>query len=428
MVVENVEHHIEHEAAAREATIKAMNEVTGPVIAITLVLMAVFVPCAFIGGITGQFFRQFALTIAASTIISAINALTLRPARAPPGCGRRTGGRTLFFRGVRRRLRPARARSTPGLVRQLRPRRCVVMLALRRRCVGLTGWWYHALPTGFLPDRGPGLPHRRRAAARRRVAGAHARPWSSRSNEILARRRASRTGSCIGGFSLLDGTTARTRRRCSSPGRTGTKRNDAEPAARTRSWASSGQRSARSRRRSCSSFAAAGDPRARRAGGFQMQVEDREGVGLRELQAADRRRSWTTATRRPGWRRQRHLPAGVPQLYADIDRVKAKSAGRAAERRVRHAAGLPRLGLRQRLQQVRPHVPGPRAGRPVPRRPEDIRRLEVRNRTGRDGAAGHARHVEKSLGPQIIYRYNLYPSARSPARRRPGQLRARPST
>jgi multidrug efflux pump len=80
VVVEAVEHHIENGLAPREATLKAMQQVAGPVIAVGLVLSAVFVPCAFISGITGQFFRQFAVTIAVSTVISAFNSLTLSPA------------------------------------------------------------------------------------------------------------------------------------------------------------------------------------------------------------------------------------------------------------------------------------------------------------------------------------------------------------
>jgi multidrug efflux pump subunit AcrB len=80
VVVEAVEHHIEHGMKPRDATIRAMEQVSGPVIAVGLVLSAVFIPCAFITGITGQFFRQFALTIAVSTIISAFNSLTLSPA------------------------------------------------------------------------------------------------------------------------------------------------------------------------------------------------------------------------------------------------------------------------------------------------------------------------------------------------------------
>jgi multidrug efflux pump len=82
VVVEAVEHHIELGLSPRDATIKAMSQVSAPVIAVGLVLTAVFVPCAFITGITGQFYRQFALTIATSTVISAFNSLTLSPALA----------------------------------------------------------------------------------------------------------------------------------------------------------------------------------------------------------------------------------------------------------------------------------------------------------------------------------------------------------
>ncbi len=82
VVVEAVEHHIEHGMAPRDATVRAMEEVSGPVLAIGLVLTAVFVPCAFISGIVGKFFLQFAVTIAASTIISTFNSLTLSPALA----------------------------------------------------------------------------------------------------------------------------------------------------------------------------------------------------------------------------------------------------------------------------------------------------------------------------------------------------------
>jgi len=82
VVVEAVEHHIEEGMSPRDAAIQAMDEVSGPVIAVGLVLSAVFIPCAFISGIVGQFFRQFALTIAISTVISAFNSLTLSPALA----------------------------------------------------------------------------------------------------------------------------------------------------------------------------------------------------------------------------------------------------------------------------------------------------------------------------------------------------------
>ena len=82
VVLENIERLIATGLDSRTATIKAMEEITGPILAITLVLSSVFVPCCFLGGITGQFFRQFAVTIAVSTIISAVNALTMTPSRA----------------------------------------------------------------------------------------------------------------------------------------------------------------------------------------------------------------------------------------------------------------------------------------------------------------------------------------------------------
>src|SRR5262249_49086651 len=82
VVVENVERNIEAGLSPRDATYRAMREVSGPIIAIALVLVAVFVPLAFISGLTGMFYRQFALTIAISTVVSAINSLTLSPALA----------------------------------------------------------------------------------------------------------------------------------------------------------------------------------------------------------------------------------------------------------------------------------------------------------------------------------------------------------
>src|SRR5207253_4751228 len=82
VVLENIERHLEMGKPVREATIEAMNEITGPILAITLVLSSVLLPSAFLGGITGQFFKQFALTISVSMLISAVNAMTMTPARA----------------------------------------------------------------------------------------------------------------------------------------------------------------------------------------------------------------------------------------------------------------------------------------------------------------------------------------------------------
>jgi hydrophobic/amphiphilic exporter-1 (mainly G- bacteria), HAE1 family len=97
VVVEAVEHHIEHGLSPRDAAIKAMQEVSGPVIAIALILAAVFIPTAFIPGITGRLYQQFAVTIAVSVIFSAFNALTFSPALAALLLRPRKEARGLWF-------------------------------------------------------------------------------------------------------------------------------------------------------------------------------------------------------------------------------------------------------------------------------------------------------------------------------------------
>src|SRR2546423_1194136 len=92
VVLENIERWLEKGLPVREATIKAMNEITGPILAITMVLSSVLLPSAFLGGITGQFFKQFALTISVSMLISAVNAMTMTPARAAWIFGHRKPG------------------------------------------------------------------------------------------------------------------------------------------------------------------------------------------------------------------------------------------------------------------------------------------------------------------------------------------------
>ena len=103
VIVENASYHIEQGLPPKEATIKAMEEMTGPVMGITVVLTAVFLPAAFLPGITGQLFRQFALVIASTAVISAINALTLKPAQCALWLRPRVEKKpNLFYRGFNR--------------------------------------------------------------------------------------------------------------------------------------------------------------------------------------------------------------------------------------------------------------------------------------------------------------------------------------
>ncbi|MBS9722119.1 efflux RND transporter permease subunit [Tianweitania sp. BSSL-BM11] len=162
VVVENVERNIEMGLAPREATYRAMKEVSGPIIAIALVLVAVFVPLAFISGLSGQFYRQFALTIAISTVISAINSLTLSPAlaalllkdhHAPKDRLTRAMDFAFgwFFRGFNRVFGAASngySRTVGGLL----SRKSLVMI-IYVALVGLTYSMFNAVPGGFVPSQ-----------------------------------------------------------------------------------------------------------------------------------------------------------------------------------------------------------------------------------------------------------------------------------
>jgi multidrug efflux pump len=162
VVVENVERNIENGLSPRAAAHQAMKEVSGPIIAIALVLTAVFVPMAFLSGVTGQFYRQFAVTIAISTIISAINSLTLSPALAavllkPHGAAKDLPTRILdrllgwVFVPFNRFFQRASERYAGGVQRSLR--RSARMFALYGGLLVLTVLAFQAVPGGFIPTQ-----------------------------------------------------------------------------------------------------------------------------------------------------------------------------------------------------------------------------------------------------------------------------------
>ncbi len=157
VVVEAVEHHIEHGLSPKEATLKAMSEVSGPVVAIALVLAAVFVPTAFIPGITGRLYQQFAVTIAVSMIISAFNALTLSPALSAMLLKPKKKGRGLlqkFYNGFNRGFGAA----TTGFVASchLLIRKALIAIILLGGVVALTGMLGKRIPGSFLPEEDQG--------------------------------------------------------------------------------------------------------------------------------------------------------------------------------------------------------------------------------------------------------------------------------
>ena len=157
VVVEAVEHHIEHGMTPKDAAFKAMEEVSGPVIAIALILAAVFVPTAFIPGITGRLYQQFAITIAISVIFSAFNALSLSPALSALLLRPRKESRGplgVFFRWFNRVF----GRTTDGYVSMCGSliRKAGVSMLLLLGVAVLAGWFGSRLPQGFLPDEDQG--------------------------------------------------------------------------------------------------------------------------------------------------------------------------------------------------------------------------------------------------------------------------------
>lgn len=407
VIVENATHHIENGMAPREATIQAMNEVTGPVMAITLVLMAVFLPTAFMGGITGQLYRQFALTIAATAFISAVNALTLKPAQCAVYL-KPYKGKNIFTRAFDFFYKPVEWLYTWIVGHLLRVWWLVLVVF-----VGLatfTGWWYQRTPTGFLPTEDQGyviiavqLPD---AASLDRT-----REVIDKMNAIFANTEGVKHWFVLGGFSLLDGT------------------NSSNAATAFAAWTDWSERTTPELSQEAlvnrlrGEFAKIQEPFVLVlvppsiqglgvAGGFQMQVEDREGVGANVLQERTQA-IIDEAKKRPeiGGAASTYR-AGVPQLYLNIDRVKAERMGVmlddifATLQANLGSVYVNDFNKFDRTYQVRVQADARFRGDPG-----RLRRLEVRNRTGGRVPLATLLSPETRIGPQSITRYNLYQTA-----------------
>ncbi|MBJ7432084.1 MAG: multidrug efflux RND transporter permease subunit [Gemmataceae bacterium] len=407
VIVENATHHIERGLSPRDATIKAMTEVTGPVIAITLVLMAVFLPTAFLGGITGQLYRQFALTIAATAFISAVNALTLKPAQCATYL-RPYSGKNFFTRVFDFFYKPLEWFYSCCISQLLRVWWLVLIVF-----VGIaifTGWWYQKTPTGFLPTEDQGyviiavqLPD---AASLDRT-----REVTERMSKIFASTPGVEHWFVLGGFSLLDGTNASNGATAFAAWSDWSKRTTPDL-----SQESLVGRLQKEFAQMQESFILVLVPPSIQglgvAGGFQMQIEDREGVGPEILQERtqavidEARKSPEIGGASSSFR------AGVPQLYLNIDRVKAERMGVmlsdvfATLQTNLGSVYVNDFNKFDRTYQVR--VQADARFRSDPSR---LRRLEVRNRTGQRVPLATLLTPETRIGPQSIIRYNLYPTA-----------------
>jgi hydrophobe/amphiphile efflux-1 (HAE1) family protein len=335
VVVENVERWMAQGLSPREAAFKAMGEVTGPVVAVALVLCAVFVPCAFISGITGQFFRQFALTIAVSTVISAFNSLTLSPALAavllkPHGASGDWFSRAMdmslgwFFKMFNWGF----GRSTEVYAKIVKwlLRTSFVVLLIYGGLLYLTYWGMLKMPTGFIPQQDKGylllnvqLPdgasvERTKSVMKQIEQLAHKIPGVAHTvgisgQSLLLGANASNFGSM---YVMLEEFSHR-----HSP----------ELSANVISTKLNNLCREQVRTALVSIFGAPPVDGLGSAGGFKMMIEDRGNLGLADLQhAADDLVAKGNETR--GLESVfTSLRANTPWIYLNIDRVKAKSMG-----------------------------------------------------------------------------------------------------
>jgi multidrug efflux pump len=420
VVVENVERWLEQHLPPRDAARRAMDEVTGPVVAVALVLCAVFVPCAFLSGITGQFFRQFAVTIAVSTVISAFNSLTLSPALAaillrPHGARRDPLSWLLdlalgwFFRLFNWGF--ARGTAAYGwVVARLLRGTAIVAIAYAGLLV-LTGWVFHAAPTGFIPQQDQGriicniqlpdsasLQRTQEAVAQieaiaRRTAGvAHTITISGTSYVLQANSPSFATM-----FVVLDPFAKRR-----SPDLT-----DTAVMARLRAaWAREIKDA------QVIAFGAPAIPGLSVAGGFKLMVEDRGGLGPAALQIhtdelVRRLRANPALT---GASTQ--FRSNTPQIFADIDRAKAASLG-VSLLDVNQTMGinLGSLYVTSFNEFGRYWQVTVQAEAKYRSRIEDINLLQVRNQWGQMVLLGTMVNPREVGGPVYVTRYNLSSSA-----------------
>jgi hydrophobe/amphiphile efflux-1 (HAE1) family protein len=420
VVVENVDRWLERGLPPKEAARRAMREVTGPVVAVALVLCAVFVPCAFISGITGQFFRQFAITIAVSTVISAFNSLTLSPALAaillrPHGARRDPLAWLLdaalgwFFRLFNRGFQHGTTFYTYLVGRLLRT--SAVVLVVYGGLLYLTYWSFVRAPTGFVPQQDKGyllvnvqLPD---SAALGRTQAVMARI------EAMARGiEGVRHTVGISGQSLLLGANAPNfgslyvmldpfdERR--GPGLGGDAIADRLRAAFRR-----GVREAL-----VTVFGAPPIDGLGNAGGFKLMVEDRGNLGLADLQkASDRIVAEGNAT--PGLRGLfTSSRAETPWLHLDIDRVKCLALGLSLNDLFGSLqAYLGSYYVNNFNEFGRSWQVNVMADGRFRRRIQDVRQIQVRNLRQKMVPLGTVAEVRDMSGPAMLLRYDMYPAA-----------------
>ncbi|HKF67487.1 MAG TPA: multidrug efflux RND transporter permease subunit [Vicinamibacterales bacterium] len=408
IIVESSSYYIEQGMPPKEATIKAMQELTGPVMGITLALVAVFLPAAFLPGITGQIFRQFALIIAATSVISALNALTLKPVQCALWLRPRGDRRpNWFYRGFNRAM-TLMTDAYVGIVARM-VKHAAPMFVLFVVIIGVTAWAFVRQPTGFLPAEDQGyailvsiLPEGASQPRSREVA--------EKVNEILRRTDGVGAWVTIGGLSILDFANVA---------------NFSATFVVYKDWKERGRALSQERIVSGLNRQLAGIQEALafvvipppirglgQTGGFQMMVQDRRSLGLAELQRAAADLS-QRATSRPGLQGlATTFSYRSPQLYLNIDRTKAESLQVSPSSifdTLQAYLGSSFVNFFNRFNQVfQVYVQADAAYR---LQPDDLRHLYVRNQNGEMVPLNALIEVKQVQGTELVTRYNLYPAA-----------------
>jgi hydrophobe/amphiphile efflux-1 (HAE1) family protein len=429
VVVENVERWLEQGLSPRDAARKAMDEVTGPVIAIALVLCAVFVPCTFIGGITGQFFRQFAVTIAVSTVFSAFNSLTLSPALAAlllkprhetrdPLTWLLDRGLGWFFRG----FNAAFGATVSAYTRAVGSLLGVSLVVLLVYCglLGLTYWEFQRVPTGFVPEQDKGylllnvqLPDSAAVGRTERVM-AHI--------EQLARDTpgvAHTVG--ISGQSLVLGANAPN---------LGSMYVMLAPFDQRRGPGMTADAIAASIQERCqkevrgavvTAFGAPPIEGLGTTGGFKLIIEDRGNLGLGELQRVSDQ-VVAAGNETPGLRGLFNSSrADTPWVYLEIDRSKCMALGLSMDdvfNALQYNLGsyyVNNFNEFGRNWQV-----NVQAGPEFRARVRDVGQLQLRNNQGQMVRLATVLSVRSTSGPVLILRYNMYSAAAITGNTAPG--------
>jgi len=408
IIVESSSYYIEQGMGPKEATIKAMQELTGPVMGITLALVAVFLPAAFLPGITGQIFRQFALVIAATSVISALNALTLKPVQCALWLRPRGDRRpNWFYRGFNRAMK-LMTDAYVGIVARM-VKHAAPMFVLFVVIIGVTAWAFIRQPTGFLPTEDQGyavlvsvLPEGASQPRSREVA--------EKINEILRRTDGVAAWVTIGGLSILDFANVP---------------NFSATFVVYKDWKDRGRVLSQERivsglNRELASIQEALafvviPPPIRglgQTGGFQMMVQDRGSLGLAELQRAAAELSQRAGARAGLQGLATTFSYRSPQLYLNIDRTKAESlqvSPASIFDTLQAYLGSSFVNLFNRFNQVfQVYVQADAAYR---LQPDDLRHLYVRNQNGEMVPLNALIEVKQVQGTELVTRYNLYPAA-----------------